>query len=127
MDKPDLETLIATARGEVPADMVLRGGRVLDVVTGEMIEGDVAIAGSVIVGVGEDYEAQEIVDVTGLTLVPGFIDTHLHIEDSLVTPYEFDRCVGPRGVTTAICDPHEIANVIGVPGIEYFSTRRTTP
>lgn len=120
MDKPDLETLIATARGEVPADMVLRGGRVLDVVTGEMIEGDVAIAGSVIVGVGEDYEAQEIVDVTGLTLVPGFIDTHLHIESSLVTPYEFDRCVGPRGVTTAICDPHEIANVIGVPGIEYF-------
>ncbi|WP_306005933.1 adenine deaminase [Aquicoccus porphyridii] len=120
MDKPDLETLIATARGEVPADMVLRGGRVLDVVTGEMIEGDVAIAGSVIVGVGEDYEAPEIVDVTGLTLVPGFIDTHLHIESSLVTPYEFDRCVGPRGVTTAICDPHEIANVIGVPGIEYF-------
>ncbi len=120
MDKLDLETLIATARGEVPADMVLRGGRVLDVVTGEMIKGDVTIAGSVIVGVGESYEAHEVVDVTEMTLVPGFIDTHLHIESSLVTPYEFDRCVGPRGVTTAICDPHEIANVIGVPGIEYF-------
>ena len=53
-------------------------------------------------------------------LVPGFIDTHLHIESSLVTPYEFDRCVGPRGVTTAICDPHEIANVCGIPGIRYF-------
>jgi adenine deaminase len=53
-------------------------------------------------------------------LVPGFIDTHLHVESSLVTPHEFDRCVTPRGVTTAICDPHEIANVCGVPGIRYF-------
>ena len=61
-----------------------------------------------------------MIDVSGLTLVPGFIDTHLHIESSLVTPFEFDRCVGPRGVTTAICDPHEIANVIGLPGIRYF-------
>ena len=52
--------------------------------------------------------------------MPGFIDTHLHVESSLVTPHEFDRCVTPRGVTTAICDPHEIANVCGVPGIRYF-------
>ena len=58
--------------------------------------------------------------MSGLTLVPGFIDTHLHIESSLVTPFEFDRCVAPRGVTTAICDPHEIANVIGLEGIRYF-------
>jgi len=116
----DLETRIAQGRGDAPADLVLRGGRVLDVVTGAMIDGDVAIAGDTIVGIGAVYEGREVIDVTGLTLVPGFIDTHLHIESSLVTPLEFDRCVTPRGVTTAICDPHEIANVIGLDGIRWF-------
>ncbi|NBT30981.1 MAG: adenine deaminase, partial [Rhodobacteraceae bacterium] len=82
--------------------------------------GDVAICGDIIVGIGADYEGTRVIDVTGLTLVPGFIDTHLHIESSLITPFEFDRCVTPRGVTTVICDPHEIANVLGVAGIDYF-------
>lgn len=116
----ELEKRIAQGRGDEPADLVLRGGKVLDLITGSLIAGDVAICGDTIVGVGEDYAGGEVVDVTGLTLVPGFIDTHLHIESSLVTPYEFDRCVSPRGVTTAICDPHEIANVIGAEGIRYF-------
>ncbi|SDN31014.1 Adenine deaminase [Lutimaribacter pacificus] len=116
----DLETRIAQARGEAPADLVLRGGRVLDLVTGELLEGDVAICGDRIVGTCADYEGRKVLDVGGLILVPGFIDTHLHIESSLVTPFEFDRCVLPRGVTTAICDPHEIANVIGAEGIRYF-------
>ena len=116
----DLEQKIAQGRGDEPADIVLRGGQVFDLVTGEMIAGDVAICGDRIVGIGASYEGREIIDVTGLILVPGFIDTHLHIESSLVTPFEFDRCVAPRGVTTAICDPHEIANVIGVEGIRYF-------
>ena len=116
----DLERRIAQGLGETPADMVLRGGRVFDVVTGDLIEGDVAIAADTIVGIGESYEGERIVDVEGAFLVPGFIDTHLHIESSLVTPFEFDRCVTPRGVTTAICDPHEIANVIGAEGIRYF-------
>ncbi|MGI3169546.1 adenine deaminase [Pseudooceanicola sp. C21-150M6] len=116
----ELSRLIAQGRGDAPADLVLRGGTVWDMVTGDRIAGDVAICGGTIVGIGAEYEGAEVVDVSGLTLVPGFIDTHLHIESSLVTPYEFDRCVGPRGVTTAICDPHEIANVIGVPGIDYF-------
>lgn len=116
----ELEQRIAVARGETPADTVLRGGEVFDVVTGTRIAGDVAIVQGVIAGIGGAYEAREIVDVSGLTLVPGFIDTHLHVESSLVTPFEFDRCVGPRGVTTAICDPHEIANVIGVEGLQYF-------
>ena len=120
MPEPTLDRLIDTARGAAPCDRVLRGGRVFCVVTGALIDGDVAITGDRIVGIGADYEAAEVVDVAGLTLVPGFIDTHLHIESSLVTPFEFDRCVGPRGVTTAICDPHEIANVLGVPGIRYF-------
>jgi adenine deaminase len=116
----DLETRIAQARGDSPADLVLRGGRVLDLVTGAMIEGDVAICGDRVVGIGHAYDGREVTDVTGLTLVPGFIDTHLHVESSLVTPFEFDRCVTPRGITTAICDPHEIANVIGAAGIRYF-------
>ncbi|WP_243614123.1 adenine deaminase [Shimia aestuarii] len=116
----NLERRIAQGRGDTPADIVLRGGTVFDVVTGTMIDGDVAICDDTIVGIGAEYEGTEIIDVSGLTLVPGFIDTHLHIESSLVTPFEFDRCVAPRGITTAICDPHEIANVIGLPGIRYF-------
>jgi adenine deaminase len=116
----DLETRIAQGRGDLPADLVLRGGRVFDLITGALLEGDVAICGDTIVGVFDHYDAREVIDVTGQILVPGFIDTHLHIESSLVTPFEFDRCVGPRGVTTAICDPHEIANVIGIEGVRYF-------
>ena len=100
-------------------------GQVFDVVTGDLIPGDVAICGDTIAGIGGAYEGREVVDVTGFTLVPGFIDTHLHIESSLITPHEFDRCVTPRGITTAICDPHEIANVLGVPGIEYFLAAAT--
>jgi adenine deaminase len=115
-----LERRIAQARGDMPADLVLRDGQVFDLVTGTMITGDVAICDDRIVGIGADYDATRVIDVTGLTLVPGFIDTHLHVESSLVTPFEFDRCVTPRGVTTAICDPHEIANVIGLDGIQYF-------
>lgn len=115
-----LETRIAAARGEIPADLVLRGAEVLCTVTGARILGDVAISEGVIVGIGADYDAVQVIDLPGQTLVPGFIDTHLHIESSLVTPFEFDRCVAPRGVTTAICDPHEIANVAGSAGIRYF-------
>lgn len=119
-DPPPLSLMIAQARGQVPADLVLRGGEVLDVVTGARIAGDVAICGSHIVGLGASYEGVRVIDVTGRVLVPGFIDTHLHIESSCVTPFEFDRCVTPRGITTAICDPHEIANVAGAAGIRYF-------
>ena len=115
-----LETRIAQGRGDEPADLVLTGGTVWDMVTGARIPGDVAICGDRIVGIGASYEGKRVIDVTGKLLVPGFIDTHLHIESSCITPYEFDRCVLPRGVTTAICDPHEIANVCGLTGIRYF-------
>ena len=116
----DLRQRIEQGRGDAPADLVLRGGQVLDLVTGALLDGDVAICGDTIVGIADSYDGKDILDVGGLVLVPGFIDTHLHIESSLVTPFEFDRCVAPRGVTTAICDPHEIANVIGLDGIRYF-------
>nr|WP_321509855.1 adenine deaminase [uncultured Celeribacter sp.] len=115
-----LEQRIAAARGAQKADIVLKNGLIFDLMTGELIPGDVAITADRIVGVFESYEGTREIDVTGQVLVPGFIDTHLHIESSLVTPFEFDRCVTPRGVTTAICDPHEIANVIGLAGIRYF-------
>lgn len=116
----DLEQAIDQGRGVAPADLVLKGGRVFDLVAGALIETDVAIQGDRIVGTHGVYHGAREIDVTGRILVPGFIDTHLHIESSLVTPFEFDRCVAPRGVTTAICDPHEIANVAGLTGIHYF-------
>ncbi|HOZ33899.1 MAG TPA: adenine deaminase [Tabrizicola sp.] len=120
MPKAPLADRIDQGRGLVPADLVLKGGRVLDLITGDLVETDVAICGDTIVGVFGSYSGKREIDVSGRVLVPGFIDTHLHVESSLVTPHEFDRCVTPRGVTTAICDPHEIANVCGVPGIRYF-------
>jgi len=120
MIKAPLGSRIEQGAGRVPADLVLRGGQILDLVTGELLSGDVAICGDTIVGTCERYDGKQVIDVSGSILVPGFIDTHLHIESSLVTPSEFDRCVTPRGVTTAICDPHEIANVAGMDGIKYF-------
>ena len=115
-----LQRRIAQGRGAEPADLVLKGGRVFDLISGTLEPGDVAICGDTIVGVFADYTGRREVDCSGQILVPGFIDTHLHIESSLVTPFEFDRCVTPRGVTTAICDPHEISNVCGLTGITYF-------
>ncbi|AWD22528.1 adenine deaminase [Fuscovulum blasticum] len=119
MQEP-LSRLIDQGRGLTPADLVLKGGRVFDLITGDLVETDVAICGDTIVGTFGSYTGIRETDVSGQVLVPGFIDTHLHIESSLVTPHEFDRCVGPRGVTTVICDPHEIANVCGLTGIRYF-------
>ncbi len=115
-----IETRIDQGRGIIPADIVLKGGRVFDLITGDLVLSDVAICADQIVGVFGAYTGKVEIDVSGKILVPGFIDTHLHIESSLVTPFEFDRCVSPHGVTTAICDPHEIANVCGLAGIEYF-------
>ena len=116
----ELERRIDQGSGREPADIVLKGGRFFDLVSGELVSGDVAICGDRIVGTCDSYAGRTEIDVSGSVLVPGFIDTHLHIESSMVTPFEFDRCVLPRGVTTAICDPHEIANVLGAAGIRYF-------
>lgn len=115
-----LADTIDQGQGLSPADIVLTGGRLFDLTTGALRDGDIAICGDRIVGTLESYQGIETIDITGRIVVPGFIDTHLHIESSLVTPHEFDRCVLPRGITTAICDPHEIANVLGAEGIRYF-------
>ncbi|WP_107675854.1 adenine deaminase [Agrobacterium sp. LAD9] len=115
-----LETRIDQGTSREPADMVLKGGRFFDLVTGELVASDIAICGDTIVGTCENYKGRQEIDISGKIVVPGFIDTHLHIESSLVTPHEFDRCVLPYGVTTAICDPHEIANVLGEEGLQFF-------
>ncbi|MDB5623504.1 MAG: ade [Devosia sp.] len=115
-----LARMIMAGQGQAPADLVIKNVRLLDVITGAVTPTDIAIVGERIVGTLAHYEGIRTIDGAGRFAVPGFIDTHLHIESSLVTPFEFDRCVLPHGVTTAICDPHEIANVLGAQGIRYF-------
>jgi adenine deaminase len=115
-----LARAIEQGRGLAEADIVLKGGRVFDLVTGALEKSDVAICNDRIVGTYGDYRGAVEIDVSGKVIAPGFIDTHLHVESSLITPLEFDRCVLAHGVTTAICDPHEIANVLGAAGLQYF-------
>lgn len=113
--------LLAVARGEEPADLLLRGGQIVSVYTGEILRADVAVKDGLVAGIGEGYDrAREIVDVAGLYLAPGFIDGHVHIESSMLPVHEFARLCLVRGTTTVICDPHEIANVLGVEGIDYI-------
>jgi adenine deaminase len=115
-----LSRAIEQGRGQAQADLVLKGGRIFDLVRGELVKSDVAISGDRIVGTQGEYRGAREIDVTGKIIVPGFIDTHLHVESSLITPDQFDRCVLRHGVTTTICDPHEISNVLGVKGLQYF-------
>jgi adenine deaminase len=107
---------LAVARGDVPADLVLTGGRVLSVFTGELIEADVAICGEHVAGLGS-YRGAEEVNVAGQVLVPGLLDAHMHIESTKLMVDEFARAVLPHGTTTVFIDPHEVANVFGLPGV----------
>ena len=112
----DLRETIATARGMIPADLVLKNGNLVNVLSGEIYTTDVAIHGHTIVGLGS-YKGKHEIDVTGKYVCPGFIDGHVHIESSMVPIPEYARAVVPLGTTTVIMDCHEIANVLGVPGI----------
>ena len=114
-----LSTLIEVARGDRPADRVLTNGRIIDVFTRQIITGDIAISGRTIAGVGR-YAGEERIDLGGRYVAPGFIDAHVHIESAMVTPSGFARAVAPHGTTRVVADPHEIANVLGVSGIEYM-------
>jgi len=114
------QRFLAVARGDAAADLLITGGRVVDVFTGEVLEGDVAVAEGRIAGVGEGREGVEILDAAGAFVVPGLIDPHVHLESSLVTPFELARAVVPRGTTAVVCDPHELANVAGVDGIRWL-------
>lgn len=117
MKKTDLAAVLAVARGEAPADIVLKGGFVFNSFTGEWETGDVAIAGTTIAGIGS-YSGQKEIDVTGKYVTPGLMDAHLHIESTMVAPRELAKILLLNGVTTIFADPHEIANVLGCAGIE---------
>lgn len=118
--RTDYERIIDQGLGRIAADLVIKNARWLNVVTAEIADGDIAICGDRIVGTYDSYSGTREIDARGLIAVPGFIDTHVHCESTLVTPAEFDRCVLPRGTTTAICDPHEICNVLGESGLRFF-------
>lgn len=110
---------VAVARGDEEPDLVLKGGRVLSVFTGEVFAADVAIIDGHIVGVGT-YDGPTVVDVTGRILLPGFIDGHCHVESSKLTVDEFARSILPCGTTSVVVDPHELANVLGTLGVDYM-------
>lgn len=120
MQKEKLITLINVAAGREPADLVLKNGKIVDVYQGGILEGDVAIIDGKIAGIGETYDGKEVVDLQGRYISPGFIEPHMHVESSYVTPEEFGRLLVPRGTTTVMADPHEIVNVVGLKGLDYM-------
>lgn len=112
--------MIDVAAGRTRADIVLKNGAVVNVFTGEVTEGDVAIHSGYIAGIGE-YQGKEVIDVEGKYVAPSFIDGHVHVESSMVMPVQYARAVVPHGTGAVIADPHEIANVLGMEGIMYMS------
>ncbi len=115
----DLRKRISQARGKEKADLVIRGAKIVNVLTHEIMEGDVAVCDGVIIGAGGSYEGKETVNVSGY-LLPGFIDSHIHVESSMLVPARFGALLAARGTTTAIADPHEIMNVAGIPALEFM-------
>ncbi|RLT43460.1 MAG: adenine deaminase [Chloroflexi bacterium] len=116
-----LTDLLAVARGDEPADLLLRGGRLVNVFSGTIEEADIAIYGERIAGIGPGYRARRTVDLRGAFVAPGLIDAHVHIESSLCIPAQFAAAVLPCGVTSAVIDPHEIANVAGLAGVRFMA------
>ena len=115
----DLGRRLAVARGDVPADLVVRGGRVLSVFTREWLQADVAVCDGYVAGLGS-YEGRETIDASGRYVVPGFIDAHVHLESAKLLLDEFARLVLPFGTTAVVADPHEIANVLGTDGVHWL-------
>lgn len=114
-----MKKLIDAAMGKIKPDKVLKGGNIVNVFSGKIEKADVAITDGKIVGIGE-YDGIQNIDVSGKFIIPGLIDTHLHIESTMLTPAEFCKAIIPYGTTTIIADPHEIANVLGIDGIKYM-------
>jgi adenine deaminase len=119
MFDPQLPDLLKVARGDAPADLVLKNCRIVNVYSGEIETGDIAIHGSRIAGIGT-YRGKDEADLRGAYVAPGLIDAHVHIESSLCIPPHFASAVLPRGVTTVVTDPHEIANVAGAAGVQFM-------
>lgn len=119
MTTAERQRLLEVARGDAPADLVLRNGRVLNVFTGQIQAVDIAVCGSWIAGLGV-YRGPVELDLDGALVLPSFIDSHVHIESSMVTPPEYARAVVPHGTTAVVADPHEIANVLGRDGVQFM-------
>lgn len=119
MNRENLKKLIDTAAGRIPADVVIRNCKIVNVFSGNIQEGDIALCGDQIAGIGH-YEGRTVVDAEGRYAVPGFIDSHIHIESSYVSPEEEGRMLVPHGATTILADPHEIVNVCGIKGLDYM-------
>ena len=115
-----MKTGISVALKRVKADLVIKNANIFHLTTGKFELADIAIVDGLIAGIGHGYPADAEFDAQGRTAVPGFIDAHVHIESSMVTPRQFEQCVLPHGVTTVACDPHELANVVGEAAFEYF-------
>lgn len=113
------QRIIAVAAGREKADLVLKNAKYLNVFSNEFLSGDIAVANGLIAGVGK-YDGETEIDVSGKLVLPGFIDAHIHLESSMVTPAEFAKAVVAHGTTTVITDPHEITNVMGIDGVEYM-------
>ncbi len=118
--RPHLHNLLAVARGDKEPDWVIENVTVLDLIQGDQYTTNVAIYQQWIAGLGYDYSAKQMVDGKGLTIVPGFIDGHTHLESTLMHPFEFERVTLPLGTTAVVCDPHEIANVLGTKGLDWM-------
>ena len=116
----ELAELVAVARGDVPADLILHNAQVVNVFTGEIVPTDIVIKRSRVVALGDGYQASRVIDLGGRYVCPGFIDAHVHIESSLCTPPEFFKAVLAHGVTSVVTDPHEIANVLGLEGVRFM-------
>lgn len=119
MDRKEEEELIAAASGRKKAQLVLKNAKIINVFTEEVLEGDIAIEGGRIAGIGQ-YQGEREADLGGKYCAPGFINAHLHIESSMVPPAEYVRAALPNGTTTLIADPHEIINVLGAPAMQYL-------
>ena len=114
-----MRNLIETAVGRKPADLVLKNCKIVNVYSGEIEIGDIAITDGKIVGIGE-YDGEKTIDAEGKFAVPGFIDAHIHIESSYISPEQLGKIIVPCGTTTIIADPHEIVNVCGLEGLRYM-------
>ena len=119
MDKAGLKKLIDVAAGRVKADTVIKNAKIVNVFSGQIVEGSIAMVGEEFAGIG-DYEGEVEIDANGQYAIPGLIDSHIHIESSHLSPEEFGRLVVPLGTTTVIADPHEIVNVAGINGLNYL-------
>ncbi|MEK7281331.1 MAG: amidohydrolase family protein [Chloroflexota bacterium] len=115
-----MKALIAVARGEQPADLILANGRIINTFPGQVETGNVAIYEGRVAGIGSYHQGKAIMDLKGSYLAPGFIDGHVHLESSYLHPVQYARAVMPRGTTTIITDLHEIANVAGLRGIRFY-------